>query len=69
MATIAALGCVDMLMDGLPGRLGEKAAYAWYFWGGSPLIQNEYLHYISQDQCNFYIWGSVVPTLAPKKVD
>jgi len=67
MATIAALGCVDMLMDGLPGRLGEKAAYAWYFWGGSPLIQNEYLHYISQDQCNFYIWGSVVPTLAPKK--
>jgi hypothetical protein len=66
MVAVGAVGVVNIAMEGFPGRLGEKAAYAWYFYGGSPLIQAEYNNQISQNRCNFYDWSATIPTLVPR---
>ncbi len=67
MIAIGAVGTVSVAYKGFPSRLEQdKAAYASYFSSASPLIQAEYNHYISQNQCNFYAWYAKVPTLAPR---
>jgi peptidoglycan/LPS O-acetylase OafA/YrhL len=66
MVTVGAIGVVNTMLAGFPNRLGEKAAYAWYFNTGSKLIQAEYNNYISQNRCNFYNWNATIPTLVPR---
>jgi hypothetical protein len=64
---IGFFGIVVAVNRGFPSRLEQdKAAYAEYFSGASPLIQAEYANYISQNRCNFYAWDAKIPTLAPR---
>lgn len=64
---LGVFGAVDRFAGGFPGRIDQdKAAYAAYFSGASPLIQAEAKD-IAQNQCNFYAWDSAIPTLVPRK--